>query len=160
MNDTVKDAIDAELEEIEPVRSHDAEPHGYGSDISCDRDVDARVTELDGFDPLVLAQALVRRLDCPRGALPDDPTYGIDLRGFLNRGATLQNLRSLSGQIRLELTKDDRVSSVTVRVTADLAAKSLAITVRVVPVDALEAFTLVLSATSSAVLLEEIRSEG
>lgn len=160
MNDTVQAAIDAELAKIEPVITHAVAPFGYGSDMSCDSDVDENARELDGFDPLVLAQAIVRRLDCPRGALPDDPGYGIDLRSRINKGMTAEDVRALGGQIRGEVLKDDRVSTLSVVMRPNSTGSLIQVELAVQPIDAtIGSFTLTLSATIAEILLSEIRSE-
>lgn len=160
MSQIAKDQIAAAISQIEPVTSHAVAPFGYGSDISCERDLDPNMAEVPGGSTLALAQAIVRRLDCPRGALPDDPSYGIDLRSHVNRGVTADEINQLGGQVRLEVLKDDRVDSVTVKVTPTPTGSALAFELAILPVDAsLGSFSLTLSASSSEVLLEEIRSK-
>lgn len=145
------------LTQLAPFPSGDL---GYGSDISCDFDVDPFVTEVDPFSTLGVAESLVRRLDCPRGENPDDPNYGIGLRQMLNVGVTDQTIRQLAGQIRAELFKDDRVNDLTVVVTPSNAAKNLRVEIRVIPVGTAGGpFRLTLDASDSVILLEEIRSE-
>lgn len=156
MTDTVRDAIASSIAGLTRVQAAPSEPYGYGSDISCAYDVDAGMAELDGFDTLVLAQALLRRLDTPRGSLPDDPGYGISLRDMLNKGTTTSEIASLAGRIRNELGKDDRVESVAATVTPSTGLDSLAVVVLVVPVDSGEPFSMTLAVTSSAIVLEAI----
>ena len=159
MSDTVKTAIETELATLTQLVDFPTEPFGYGSDISCDSDVDPLVREVNGFTTLALAEALVRRLDTPRGSLPDDDDYGIDLRGLLNRGSVAADIQQLAGQIRAELAKDDRVDTLTVTVAPSSTGTVLRVEVAVQPVDAeIGGFTLTLSASSASVLLEEIRS--
>jgi hypothetical protein len=158
MTDLMRDAIAADLAALERVQTAPAPPHGYGSDLWCTDDLREDMAEVDGHSTLALAQAVVRRLDCPRGALPDDPDYGIDLRGYCNRGVTADGVRSLAGAIRAEVTKDDRVERASVTVTPSPTGTELAITLAVEARDpALGGFTLTLAATSAQVLLEEIR---
>lgn len=134
------------------------EPFGYGSDVSCALDVDAG-TELDGSNPLVLAQALVRRLDCQRGGLPDDPSYGIDIRGFLNEGRPARELSSLEDQIKTELRKDDRVLQLDAKVTMSATGSTMAIVIRITPTDpSTKSFRMTLAVTSSAVVLEAMEA--
>lgn len=156
MTDAVRDAIAASLTDLTRVNADPGEPYGYGSDVSCAYDVDPGVVELDGDDTLVLAQAILRRLDTPRGSLPDDPGYGISLRSMLNGGVTSTQIASLAGRIRGEVTKDDRVLSVTVTVTPSAGMESLEVVLQVVPEDAGEPFAMTLAVTSSGVLLEAI----
>lgn len=160
MSAEVKARIAEELALITALVPFPSEPFAYGTDISCDTDLDPTLSEVQGDTTLALAQALVRRLDCPRGENPDDPSYGIGVRQFLNTGKTEQEINQLGGQIRAELTKDDRVDSLTVIVTPSNAGKSLRIEIQVVPVDMdLGPFSLTLNASSSSILLEAIRSE-
>lgn len=158
MNATVADAIASYLEGLEQAVDTPVEPFGYGSDVSCVSDLDERMTELPGDSLLVLAQALARRLDCPRGALPDDPDYGIDLRGHCNRGVTTAEIRALAGQVRSELEKDDRVDRALVTVTPSPTGSSLRIEAAITPVDhRLGGFALTLAVTDAGLLLEELR---
>lgn len=158
MNTIVANAIAAEVAKLTREVDTPTEPFGYGSDLSCAADLTEDMVELDGDDSLVLAQALIRRLDCPRGALPDDPDYGIDVRGYLNRGTTTTELIELASRIRAELAKDDRVSAIAVTVTPSSTGSSLTVTLAVTPIDAdAGGFTLTLAVTSAEVLIEELR---
>lgn len=160
MSGPVRDAIAAELALLERRRAVPTAPFGFGHDLYCDDDFTPDMREVDGLaDPtLALALAIRRRLDCPRGALPEDLDYGIDLRAFLNRGTPAQDIRVLAGRIRAEVQKDDRVERVTVTVTPSSTGTSLGIALQVVPFDpALGDFRLILAVSSAQVLLEEIR---
>jgi len=128
----------------------------YGTDISCVLDADANLTEVDPFSPVGIGQALLRRLITPRGTLPDDRDYGLDVRAYCNRGVPVNELRDVGGAIRLEITKDDRIADATVSVTTP-GPNELSIAIRVTPEDpALTPFTLVIAATSQALTLEFI----
>lgn len=156
MTDTVRDAIAASLLLETRIVADPVEPFGYGSDVSCEADVDAGVAEIPGSDPLVLAQALVRRLDTPRGSLPDDAGYGISLRSYLSAGTTTTELQRLAGVIRNELVKDDRVESLSVTVTPSTTGDTLAVLLSITPADVGISFTMTLAVSSGAVLLEAI----
>lgn len=156
MTDAVRDAIAASLLLETRIVADPVEPYGYGSDVSCVSDVDAGVVELSGSDPLVVAQALVRRLDTPRGSLPDDPSYGISLRSYLSAGTTTTDIQRLAGVIRNELVKDDRVESLSVTVTPSTTGDALAVLLSITPADSGIPFTMTLAVTSGAVLLEAI----
>lgn len=159
MSAEVKAQIAADIATLTQATAFPVEPFGYGSDISGAYDVDPNAREVNGLTTLALAQALVRRLDCPRGALPDDGDYGIDLRSYCNRGVTANDLRSLGGQIKNELQKDDRVDTVVVRLAPSSTGTTMRVEVAVQPVDArIGGFTMTLSASDAAVLLDEIRS--
>lgn len=155
MSNVVRTAIAAELALLEPVVELPAAPFGYGSDLSCDSDLTATMEEVDGSTTLALAQALFRRLDTPRGSLPDDKTYGIDLRSYCNRATSTAEIRELGARVRTELTQDDRVDAVSVVVTPATDGSSLAVQIGVTPVDpALGPFAMALAVTSSTVVLE------
>jgi len=157
MSDAVRDAIAASVAAIVPIMATPVEPYGYGSDVSCAYDVDPGVAELDGSLTLVLAQAIVRRLDTPRGSLPDDPGYGISLRSMVNKGVDAAEVAAMAGVIRGEVSKDDRVDTVTVTVTPSTVGDSITVTLIVRPVDqSLGGFSMTLAVTSGAVLLEAI----
>lgn len=158
MNATMADAIAASLAELEPDVDTPVEPFGYGADLWCDSDLREDMAMVDGSSTLALAQALVRRLDCPRGALPDDPDYGIDLKSFCNRGLTADAIRALAGQVRAELEKDDRVDRASVTLRPSSTGSELRVEVVVTPIDArLGRFALTLAVTSAEMLVEEIR---
>ena len=159
MSAEVKAQIARDLAELTRIRDFPVAPFGYGSDISGTFDVDPSVRELPGNKALALAQAIVRRLDCPRGALPDDKDYGIDLRSYCNRGVTANDIRSLGGQIKGELSKDDRLDTVIVRLETASTGTSLRVVLAVRPVDqAIGGFTLTLNASDAAVLIEEMQA--
>ncbi len=158
MSATAKAAIATELALLTLVTDFPVEPFGYGSDISGDSDLAADLSEVDADSTLALAQAIVRRLDCPRGALPDDKNYGIDVRSYLNRGTTAAEIRQLGGQIRNEVLKDDRVESVVVTVQPNSTGSELRIELAIRPLSTAGEFTLTLAATSAAILIEEIRA--
>lgn len=158
MNAILAASIAAGLAELTSEVDTPVEPFGYGSDVSCALDIDAG-REIDGDDPLVLAQALVRRLDCPRGGLPDDPSYGIDIRAFLNDGRPASEVSSLEDQIRTELRKDDRVAALTVKVTPNATGTTLDIAIVVTPVDpSTKSFRMTLAVTSSSVVIEAMEA--
>lgn len=160
MTSIVRDAIAAALLEVETVVDAPVDPFGYGSDLSCDSDLDEDMLELDGVRDarLILAQAIVRRLDCPRGRYPGDGDYGVDLRGALNRGTTATELRQMGGRIRNELSKDDRISEVAVTLTPNSTGSEIRTTLQVTPVDpSVGGFELVLAVQPGAVMIEALR---
>jgi phage baseplate assembly protein W len=84
----------------------------YGSDFSCVADFDATMSVVTG--PLVVAQAVARRLETPRGGLWYDPNYGTDLRQYLNGHPPPFRIRTA---IEAEALKDERVERVSAEVT-------------------------------------------
>jgi hypothetical protein len=158
MSGIVRDAIAAELATLTRIMPAPTGALGYGSDLACADDLTETMAERAGTDPLVIGEALLRRLDCPRGGLPDDKDYGLDVRAYLSRGTGATELRELAGQVRAESMKDDRVSSCTVTVSPSSDGSSMGISIRVTPADpTLAPFTLVFSVTSIEVLLLELR---
>lgn len=160
MSAEVKTRIAEELALLTQLVPFPSEPFGYGSDISCDTDCDPTMAEVSGNSTLALAQALVRRLDCPRGQNPDDPDYGIGLRQYLNSPKTANEINALGGQIRLELLKDDRVDTLTVLVVPSQNGTILDVTLAVMPKDrSVGGFKLTLNASSAAILIAAIQAE-
>lgn len=155
MTHVVLDALAEALLEVTREVDAPAEPFGYGTDISCTTDLDERMSEVDPASTRAIAEALVRRLDTSRGALIDDPDYGLDLKIYCNRGVTADDLLALAERVRLEVTQDDRVSSAAVSVTGDGSA--LAVEIRVTPDDPETGeFSFTLAITSSAVAMEAV----
>jgi len=155
MSDGVLEFIAAEtaaLTRLVPVPTGEL---GYGRDLSCVTDITETLEEVDPFSVQGLGEALLRRLITPRGSLPDDADYGIDIRGYCNRALTRQDLLALEGEIRAELAKDDRVAQVQPTVT--WASPSLNVKVMVEPaIPGMRPFALTLAAENGAVLLAEV----
>ena len=155
MSTLVLDAIAADIATLERVVPVPSEPLGYGVDLRSVTDITETLEEVDPFSTLGIAEACARRLGTPRGALADDQDYGIDLRGYCNRATTAAELLELPGQIRNELTKDDRVDSVVATVV--LSGAVLLVTLRITPADPnLQAFALTLAVSSGEVLIEAL----
>ncbi len=155
MTHAILDALAAGMATVTRQVDAPTPPLGYGTDISCTLDIDERMAEVDPQSTRAIAEALVRRLDTPRGALIDDADYGFALKSYANRGVTRAELLSLADRVRLEVTKDDRVSTATVTVTS--SGTSLSVSIRVTPEDpSLDTFAAVLSVTSAAVVLEAV----
>jgi hypothetical protein len=131
-------------------------PLAYGTEIACGTELDANMGEVDPNSVEAIGMALQRRLITAAGTLWDDPDYGEDIRGFLNRATTADDLRDLSGRVRNEIVKDDRVEVASVRVA--MAGTSLSIGATVTPVNAaLGVFTLTFALTDATLALQEIR---
>jgi hypothetical protein len=158
MNATVQLAIDAELGLLERIVVTPREPFGYGTDVSLASDLSVTLELVDAFGTRGLAEAILRRLDCPRGALVDNADYGIDVRSFCNRGMTKAEIDALAGQVRAEVEKDDRIDRAFVKVTPTPTGDELTIEIIATPADARAGrFTLILAATPAEILLEELR---
>lgn len=156
MSQIVFDSIAADLAELTRIVPVPTPPLGYGNDLSCVEDVTEALDEVDPFSPVAIGEALLRRLTTPRGQLPDDPDYGFDIRGYCNRGVPTGELRELAGQIRSEVSKDDRVEDASVTVTVpDLSTMSVRI--EVTPADPLlDPFSLTFAVVSGQLLLEAL----
>lgn len=162
MSQVVLDAIAASVAQLVPSNSPAREPLGYGTDLSCAEDLPPTMDEVSGDQ--VLAEAIVRRLTTPRGALPDvagtdlrDMGFGLDLASSLNRGVTSQEIRALATQTRSEVLKDARLAGVSVTVTPSPAGDNLAVALRVEPANSTGPFNLVLAVTAVGVLVDELR---
>lgn len=157
MTDTVRDAIATELTLLVQVVDFPEAPFGYGSDVWCERDVDTNVDEIDPFSTLGIAQSTLRRLDTPRGSLPDDDDYGLALRDYLNVGMTREEVASLAGRIRNEVVKDDRIDTATATVTPTPDGSEIDILILITAVDlAIGEFSMTLNVSDAGVLLEAI----
>lgn len=151
--------MDAEIATLtREVDAPDAAAVGYGVDLDCVTDCTDDFAELDGGSPRCIAQSLMRRLNCPRGACPDEPDYGISLPGYVNRGVVQSELRELNGTIVGECRKDDRVADLSVQLSYDPASsKALTGSMQITPEDPSTGdFSLTFSVTDADVLLETI----
>jgi hypothetical protein len=159
MNPTVSAALEVQIAELTASGRVAAVPQApllWGSDLSCVSDCDASFSELPANSPLIVAQAVTRRFLTPRGGLLDDQDYGLDLRGYCNRGVTQLDLRTLQTRCVAEALKDERVSSCTIDVSTT-GANSLSVKARITPADpGFAPFTFVLAVDSETALLELI----
>lgn len=91
-----------------------ADPFGLGIDVSTyvDGDLDPTFALITG--PRVVAEAIARRLQTPRGGLPRDPSYGTDLRAWVNASLSPARLAALRAAIAGEASADPRVEDVDV----------------------------------------------
>ena len=157
MNTLVQASLTEQIAALEQLVDAPVAPLGYGTDLSCVTDLAEDLAEVDQASTRAIAQALVRRLITPRGGLPDDPDYGFYLRGLLNRGVTLADLRAVSGQARSEVRKDDRVLDANVSAAFTLENSTLSVSVEVTPADAdLDEFSFTFSLTDSSAIIEVI----
>jgi hypothetical protein len=131
-------------------------PYAYGRDLSCELDATDDFAEVDPNSTRAIGEACVRRLITQRGSLPGDRDYGLDLRAYLNRGTTAQELRDLGSRIRLELKKDDRVSECDAQVSSPTAAQ-LSVRIMITPADpSLDQFALTFDVTDAGIVNVEI----
>ena len=80
------------------------------TDVDCRTGMPLRWSIVSGRPSLL--NNLVRRLTTPTGSLPDDPTYGIDIRRFLSAGLTPGGVNRLRGLIVDQVGADPLVQSV------------------------------------------------
>jgi hypothetical protein len=163
-NSIVQAAIDADIAALERVADAPDEPYGFGSDIYCVDDIAEDCREIDPTTAAgarqALGQDLYHRLITERGTLEDDRDYGLGLHQLLNRGVTQASLVEIAGRIRLELEKDDRVDTVTVRL-AFTASNNVALSIRVTAEDPnVGGFELVLGSTAEGTVLFEAIQEA
>ena len=124
----------------------------FGADLACTDDLTEDFLELEGTDERIVREAVIRRLTTPRGSLADDLDYGVDLRGYLNRGLSPAGLRELEGVVLGELLRDDRIDDATASATLDGST----LRVEVSGSTARGPFALTLALTDSETLLEEM----
>lgn len=122
----------------------------YGTDLWCVSDLTSDMSEVSGRT--LLAQALARRLQTPRGGLIDDPDYGFDVTAYIDDDLTDREIARIRTGISAECVKDERVSSVTV--TTTFAKSTLVIAIDVV--DLQGPFRLVLAATSVTISILKV----
>lgn len=158
-NPTYDAAIAAELSTLTREVDVPTGQLGYGTDLSCVLDVTPTLDEVDPMSRVAVAQAVIRSLITPRGAVLDAPDYGLDLRGMLNRGLTNTEIRALADQCRAEARKDDRVEDATVTMTYTDSTKTMDVRVVLQCVDpVLGTFDFVFAVTADgAALIESIR---
>lgn len=155
MNSTVETALSEMIAELEVTSSVPVAPYGYGSDVSCANDIDARWTEISDT-ALIIAQHCVRRIDTPNG-LPDKDDWGISITDYCNRPTTRKELNELEGKVFGQLIDDDRINELFVSAEPSTDYTTLTVNVRIVPEDpSTEDFTLILSVSDTGVILEEM----
>ena len=159
MSDVVRDTIAAEIAKItSPLSSTAQPPLGYGIDLVCVNDIDPLMAETLSDTVQSLAQDSFHRITTPRGGLPDDPNYGIDIRAMLNVGVTQSAQRSIASAISGELLKDDRIDDVETDLVigGSFRAPAYTLTITITPKDGSGAFDLIVAVTDGEVLLREI----
>jgi phage baseplate assembly protein W len=114
MSDIVRETIASLTAGLVTLSSTAQPPFGYGIDLVCVSDIDAHMAETMSDTVQSLAQDSFHRITTPRGSMPDDPNYGIDIRSMLSAGLTQSAIRGISSAIHGELTKDDRIADVEV----------------------------------------------
>lgn len=88
----------------------------YGTDFDCAYDFTEEFRTVSGI--MLMAQAVIRRYQTPRGMLIDDPNYGTDLAEFLEEDVDENTLVRMRSDIVSEPRKDERIKNVTVQAIA------------------------------------------
>ncbi len=161
MSALVLAAIAADVAALERIVDPPSEPLGYGIDIACDTDLMDNARDVDPFSQEGISQSILRALDCPPGAIYGELEYvSLDLRERLNQGATTDDVGSLALEIQGVVLADDRIEVATVTVDLGDGGASLAITIDVTSADPdrLPPFRLVFVATSTEIVLEQMRA--
>jgi hypothetical protein len=150
------DFVAAELAKLTQVVPTPVGNVGYGTDLSCTTDLTPTMEVVNPVSTVAIAQSWLRRLTTPRGGLVDDPTYGLDVAGYLNRPMQPLDVRQYEGEIRQELLKDDRVTEAVVTVT--YVNESLTVSALGTPVDpTLGPFTLTFAITGDgSIVVQEL----
>ncbi len=160
----VEDWIETELAGLTPLASAPTGDLGYGTDLSCTADVvetSEGLAEVDPFSAQAIGESTVRCWTTERGTLPDDPDYGRDIKAYANHGTTQAELRDLSGQLRNEALKDDRIDEIQVSAVYVSTTRTLTVSAVITPVNILTGegspegkFSLILSVVDGVVLSE------
>lgn len=132
----------------------------YGRDVSCTTAL--KPGRLVTGARLV-GEAAYRRLTTPRGMLrggEEEADYGIDLSEMVGSVATKADAAALGGRIRSELTKDERIFEVDVRVIATSAGPATEFDITVTAETTGGPFTLVLAASEVTTALVGLEAEG
>jgi len=85
------------------------DPVDYGTDIALNRDSFRYVSGIEN-----LALQLERRLKTKKGSIRWAPDEGIDVREYVNKKLSSNDITDLSFAIKKELERDERVASVSV----------------------------------------------
>lgn len=130
------------------------------ADINTPVDAATGLPDLDPYFRVVtgrtaVAQALLRRLVTPRGALLGEPTYGLDVRAWVNDTLTAGDLRRLESRVAEELRADERVDDVVAVATFATEVLRIVVRVRVVGLTTPLRLTLAVSAVTAEIIAAE-----
>lgn len=93
----------------------------------------------------LVGEAAYRRLTTPRGSLrggEEEQNYGLDLTELIGSASTKADAAALPGRIRTELSKDERIETVTVTVTRTVRGPATEFVIDVIATTSLGPFTL------------------
>lgn len=158
MSDVVREQILALTATLTQLSSVPLIP-GYGIDLVCVEDIDARMTETGLLTNASLSQDLFHRLTTARGFLAaDDPDYGIDLRARLSSPQTPDMIRNVEAEIESECSKDPRVQDVVATLTTSGSTWRISIAVTPYGLDSVNGFDLIMIVTSGEAILEAVQN--
>lgn len=123
----------------------------FGSSWSCIQDITSPAIMASGFR--VVAEAIARRWQTPRGGLIDDPNYGYDLTDFVNDDLSKPDLAQIAHLAGAEAEKDERVLACDVTATL-LPSRLLVVSASVTT--AAGPFQLVVSVSQLSVTLLQV----
>lgn len=109
----------------------------YGKDIRLGKTVSTE----SGINNLITS--LLRRLQTPKGGLFYDPSYGEDVRMYLNSPINDSRLAEIKFKVKTQLELDERVREVSPTVSFDLKTSKLVIRMNVILSDSTE-FSLII----------------
>ncbi len=124
----------------------------YGTDVSALPDLDPSFAPRTGR--AMVGEAVARRYSTPRGSLPSDSDYGLDLREFVHEQLTTATATRLKASIEAEAEKDERVLSASAVTTFVESTNTLTVEITLQLADG--PFKLVLTVT--AVSVEVLRA--
>lgn len=126
----------------------------YGTDI-----VIGKVVSLNSGSKNLIT-AITRRLSTLQGSLFYDPSYGYDVRQFINAEVDDQDIQQIETNVENQVQQDERVSSCRCSATFNYQTQKMRLEVQVTPfVD--RTFTLILSVDKLSVkLLEDSVNQG
>ena len=99
-----------------------ADPNHYGTDIGCGpAGIDETFSLVEGRQALI--EAIVGRLETPRGGLLDDPTYGLGVTAWVGKRADDAQIFAWEQALASEARKDDRVRQAKASLTPTAGGK-------------------------------------
>jgi hypothetical protein len=147
--------IDTTIAGLEPLARPASPPLGYGRDLVCLDDFDARFSETDPASFETLAQDAYHAVITELGAIRDAEDFGLGIARVLSAGRTPTELVAVGGRVDQALMTDDRIARSTT--TTSFADETLRLSTRIEPEDAaVRPFTLVMAFTTAAAFLEAV----
>jgi hypothetical protein len=158
VNDVYAQTIAAGMADLQRIVPTPEEPLKYGVDLSCTTEIPETLEMVALDSPRAISEAVFRRWITPRGALPGDADYGLDVRAILNHGMTSAEILAMGAQMQAEAEKDDRVSRCSVTITkVDARGSRWVIRTIITPENPdLNDFEMTMAVTDGEALLEAI----